>query len=206
MIGIFGGTFDPIHYGHLRSALEVKELFGLDEIRLIPSAQPPHRDVPQVSAAMRLEMLKLAVDQQPGFIVDTREIERAGASYMVTTLQSLRLEFTDKPLLLFIGSDAFNKLTTWYQWRQLFDLAHLVVLTRPGYLVGKLDDFYIEKYTNELMQLHEQLAGKLVFQAITQLDISATAIRSMIAQHKSPRFLLPDAVLTYIYQNQLYQS
>lgn len=206
MIGIFGGTFDPIHYGHLRLALEVKELFGLDEIRLIPSAQPPHRDVPQVSAAMRLEMLKLAVDQQPGFIVDTREIERASASYMVTTLQSLRLEFTDKPLLLFIGSDAFNKLTTWYQWRQLFDLAHLVVLTRPGHLVGQLDDFYIEKYTNELMQLHEQLAGKLVFQAITQLDISATAIRSMIAQHKSPRFLLPDAVLTYIYQNQLYQS
>ena len=111
MIGIFGGTFDPVHYGHLRSAFEVKEIFGLDEVRLIPSAQPPHRQAPQASVAMRMEMFKLAVQNQPGFIVDTREIDRAGASYMVMTLESLRQEFPEQPLLLFIGSDAFNHLT-----------------------------------------------------------------------------------------------
>lgn len=205
MIGIFGGTFDPVHYGHLRAALEVKEIFRLDEIRLIPSAKPPHRPAPKVSPAMRLEMLKLAVAIQPGFIVDKREIDRAGDSYMLMTLESLRQDFPDKPLLLFIGSDAFNRLDTWYRWRQLFDLAHVVVLTRPGYLIGKLDDFYASRQASKPVQLIEQLAGKLYFQTITQLDISATAIRTMIAQNNSPRFLLPEAVLTYIYKHQLYK-
>jgi len=110
MIGIFGGTFDPIHYGHLRSALEVKETFGLTEIRLIPSAQPPHREQPAATALMRLHMLELAIKNQPGLIIDTRELNRSGASYMVDTLKSLRQEFNDEPLLLFIGSDAFNQL------------------------------------------------------------------------------------------------
>ena len=133
MIGIFGGTFDPIHYGHLRSALEVKEIFGLTEVRLIPSAQPPHREQPAATALMRLQMLELAVKNQPGLIIDTRELNRSGVSYMVDTLKSLRKEFKDEPLLLFIGSDAFNNLKTWYQWQHLFDFAHIVVMTRPGF-------------------------------------------------------------------------
>lgn len=205
MIGIFGGTFDPVHYGHLRSAIEVKEIFGLDEVRLIPSAQPPHRQAPQVSVAMRMEMLKLAVQNQPGFIVDTREIDRAGASYMVMTLESLRQEFPKQPLLLFIGSDAFNHLTEWYQWQRLFNFAHIVVLTRPGYRVGQFESFFIHRQTIQPTELGEQLSGKLYFQSITQLDISATAIRQIIAHGKNPQFLLPDAVIAYIKEHQLYE-
>lgn len=206
MIGIFGGTFDPVHYGHLRSALEVKEIFGLEQVRLIPSARPPHRQAPQASADMRLAMLKLAIQHPPGFIADTREIDRAGVSYMVLTLESLRQEFLEQPLLLFIGSDAFNQLTTWYQWQRLFDFAHVVVLTRPGFSVGQSDDFFIARQTANKQELSDQLAGKLYFQAITQLDISATAIRKMIANANNPAYLLPDAVIAYIKQHKLYQA
>src|SRR5665811_840415 len=105
MIGILGGTFDPVHYGHLRSALEVKEIFGLTGVRLIPSAQPPHREQPAATALMRLHMLELAIKNQPGLVIDTRELNRSGKSYMVDTLKSLRQELKDDPLLLFIGSD-----------------------------------------------------------------------------------------------------
>ncbi len=206
MIGIFGGTFDPVHYGHLRSALEVKEIFGLDEVRLIPSFQPPHRPAPQAPVGMRLDMLKLAVKKQPGFVIDTREIARAGASYMVMTLESLKQEFPERRLLLFIGSDAFNQLTSWYQWQRLFDFAHVVVLTRPGFSVMQPDDFFAAKQTTNKQELSEKLAGKLYFQAITQLDISATAIREMIAKGLNPQFLLPDTVLAYIKQHELYQA
>jgi nicotinate (nicotinamide) nucleotide adenylyltransferase len=136
MIGLFGGTFDPVHYGHLRSALEVKDSFGLDEVRIIPCAKPPHRKQPEASATMRLQMLELAIKNQPGLKIDTRELDRhklskLTPSYMVDTLKSLRQDFKDASLLLFIGSDAFKHLTGWHQWQQLFDYAHLVVLTRP---------------------------------------------------------------------------
>ncbi|WP_411726836.1 nicotinate-nucleotide adenylyltransferase [Methyloglobulus sp.] len=206
MIGIFGGTFDPVHYGHLRSALEVKEIFGLDEVRLIPSSQPPHRNLPHAPAKLRVQMLKLAIENQPGLIIDTREIDRVGTSYMVITLESLRQEFPDQPLLLFIGSDAFNQLTCWYQWQRLLDFVHIIVLTRPGFTVRQLDDFFAARQIANKQDLSEQLAGKLYFQPITQLDISATAIRNMIANERNPGFLLPDAVIAYIKQHQLYQT
>ncbi|CAG7857642.1 nicotinate-nucleotide adenylyltransferase [biofilm metagenome] len=205
MIGIFGGTFDPVHYGHLRSALEVKEIFGLDEVRFIPSATPPHRLPPVASAALRLHMLELAIAGQEGFVVDQREINRQGTSYMVDTLSSLREDTPHQPLLLFIGSDAFNKLTNWYQWQRLFDYAHIVVLTRPGYAINELDDFFSACVTRNQHELTRLLSGKLYFQPITQLDISATAIRQIIAERRNPRFLLPDYVITYINQHELYQ-
>ena len=206
MIGIFGGTFDPVHYGHLRSALEVKEIFGLSQVRLIVSAKPPHRAAPIASIGMRLEMLQLAVKKQPGFIVDTREIARAGASYMVLTLESLQQEFPNQPLLLFIGSDAFNKLENWHQWQRLFDFAHIVVLTRPGHRLGQFDDFFSARQTADQKELSQCLAGKLYFQPVTQLDISATKIREIIANNGNPAFLLPDAVLAYIKRHDLYQT
>ena len=205
MIGIFGGTFDPIHYGHLRSALEVKEIFGLTEVRLIPSAQPPHREQPAATALMRLQMLELAVKNQPGLIIDTRELNRNGVSYMVDTLKSLRKEFKDEPLLLFVGSDAFNHLKTWYQWQQLFDYAHIVVMTRPGFNILNLDEFFKARLTNEITELAHNLEGKLYFQQVTQLDISATAIRDMIMEQRNPGFLLPDTIIAYIRQHKLYQ-
>lgn len=205
MIGVFGGTFDPIHYAHLRSALEVQEIFGLTEVRFIPSATPPHRHQPAVNAESRRHMVELAIQHQPSFICDARELDRHGKSYMVDTLASLRQDFTDQPLLLFIGTDAFNQLTTWHQWQRLFAFAHVIVMTRPSFNSQSLDDFFIARYTEDPTELANTLAGKLYFQAITQLDISATAIRQLIAQQRSPRFLLPNEVLDYITQKQLYQ-
>ena len=206
MIGLFGGTFDPVHYGHLRSALEVKEIFGLTEVRLIPSAQPPHRDQPAATALMRLHMLELAIKNQPGLIIDTRELNRHGTSYMVDTLKSLRQEFKDEPLLLFIGSDAFNHLKTWHQWQHLFDTAHIVAMTRPGFEIQNLDEFFKARLATGITELAHDPAGKLYFQQVTQLDISATAIRNMIAKQQNPGFLLPDTAIAYIRQHKLYQK
>jgi nicotinate-nucleotide adenylyltransferase len=210
MIGIFGGTFDPVHYGHLRSALEVKDIFGLTEVRLIPCANPPHREQPAVTAEMRLQMLELAIKNQPGLKIDTRELDRYDQhqtpSYMVDTLESLRQEFPTEPVLLFIGSDAFKHLTGWHQWQRLFDYAHIVVMTRPGFEIQELDDFFKVRLAVDTKELALAIAGKLCFQQITQLDISATAIRDIIARKQNPGFLLPDAVIEYIKQNKLYET
>lgn len=206
MIGIFGGTFDPIHYGHLRSALEVKEIFNLTQVRLIPSAKPPHRLQPLASAALRLQMLELAISNQTGLVADDRELKRVGQSYMIDTLQSLRHDFPQQSLVLFMGSDAFNTLPRWHCWQDLFTYAHIVVLTRPGFVIQALDDFFATRLTTQKQILAEHKAGKLLFQSITQLDISATAIRRCIAEGKNPGFLLPDVVITAIKQNQLYQT
>ncbi|MGR8981483.1 MAG: nicotinate-nucleotide adenylyltransferase [Gammaproteobacteria bacterium] len=206
MIGLFGGTFDPVHYGHLRSALEVKDLFNLDEVRLIPSSVPPHRAQPAASANQRLEMLELAVRNQPGLTIDTREVEREGNSYMADTLRSLRNDFPDQSLILFIGCDAFNGLTTWHHWRRLFDYAHIVCMTRPGFTIDALTGFLKARSTHEIEQLEQSPAGKLFFQKVTQLDISSTAIRKMIAEKRNPGYLLPEAVIAYIYDHKLYQK
>ena len=206
MIGIFGGTFDPIHYGHLRAALEIQELLLLSQVRLIPSAVPPHRQQPAANATQRRQMLELAIQNQTNFVCDVRELEREGYSYMVDTLASLRLDFPQQPLLLAIGTDAFNHLTGWHQWQRLFEFAHIVVMTRPSFRQQKLDDFFAARYTTDKSELTNSLAGKLYFQAITQLDISATAIRQLIKQQRNPKFLLPDTVLDFIHQQQLYQT
>jgi nicotinate-nucleotide adenylyltransferase len=205
VIGIFGGTFDPIHYGHLRSALEMKEAFDLTEVHFIPSATPPHRNQPAASAEQRLQMVALAIQDQDHFLCDARELNRHGFSYMVDTFASLRQDFPNQPLLLFIGTDAFNQLNSWYQWQRLCDFAHIVVMTRPSVDSQPLDDFFTEHYTTDKVELTTTLAGKLYFQAVTQLDISATTIRQLIAQQRDPRFLLPDAVIDYITQQQLYE-
>ncbi len=206
MIGIFGGTFDPVHYGHLRSALELKELFELDHVRLIPCARPAHREQPAGTATQRLEMLQLATQNQTDFIVDAQELQRAGKSYTFDTLTALRHDYPNTPLLLFIGSDAFNELTTWFRWQELFNLAHVVVITRPNAeLNNPLNRFFAAKLTDEKALLKEHCSGHLFFQEITQLAISATAIRGMITAQQNPRFLLPDAVIHYIIQHRLYQ-
>ncbi len=209
MIGIFGGTFDPVHYGHLRSALEVKDIFGLTEVRLIPCANPPHREQPCVSADMRLEMLRLSIQHQPGLIVDTRELDRQNPakptpSYMVDTLRSLKQQFPNESLLLFIGTDAFEHLTAWHQWQQLFDYAHIAVMTRPGYQIQSLSDFFNARLVKDKLELLEVNEGKLCFQQVTQLDISATAIRKLMADNLNAGFLLPDAVIEYIKRHRLY--
>ena len=206
MIGIYGGTFDPVHYGHLRTALEVKEIFALDEVRLIPCAQPAHRELPLTTSEMRLEMLMLAVQNQPGLVIDRQELDRAGFSYMIDTLKSLRNENFACPLLLFIGTDAFKGLKTWHQWQQLFEYAHIVVITRPGYEHQKLDDFFSSRLTENIKDLKREKSGYLFFQPVTQLDISATIIRNIITTGLNPGYLLPDNVIDYIKRNKLYKS
>ncbi len=204
MLGVFGGTFDPVHYGHLRSALEVNEFFALSKLLLIPSAQPPHRVEPAASATERLQMLELAVRDHPELTVDARELDHNGPSYMVNTLATLRLDYPQETLLLFIGCDAFKHLTSWHQWQRLFDFAHIVVMTRPGAVIEPIPDFFKLRCCQQLTELASTRAGKLYFQHVTPLDISATAIRQIITNQQNPGFLLPDMVLAYIKQHQLY--
>jgi len=207
MIGIYGGTFNPVHYGHLRTALEVREIFNLAQLKLIPCRLPPHRNEPEVSAALRLEMLRLAIDSVSGLQTDSRELEREGPSYTLDTLRDLRQELgSSLPLLLFVGADAFAGLERWHQWQQLFDFTHIVVMTRPGFSVPQLTDFFRQRLVSEQAALASSPAGCLFFQAVTLLDISATQIRNIIAAGRNPQFLLPDASLELIRQHQLYRA
>lgn len=210
MIGILGGTFNPIHHGHLRCAIEVKGLFGLEQVRLIPNAYPPHKESPEVPALLRAQMIDLAIKNHPGLVCDRREIDRyqqspTQQSFMVDTLASLREDFPEQPLLLFIGNDAFNQLPNWHCWQRLFDYAHIVVMARPGWKAQAFDDVKA-RVTENAGALEQAQAGKLFFQAVTLLDISATAIRDSIAKQQDPSFLLPDVVIEYINHHQLYQS
>jgi nicotinate-nucleotide adenylyltransferase len=205
-IGIFGGTFDPIHNGHLRSALEVLQQFDLDHIRLIPSARPPHREQPQATPEQRVMMLHLAIKNSAQFVVDDRELKREGASYTIDTLKSLREEMPDTALYLILGSDAFSGLSTWHQWEKLLDLSHIIVMQRasqPLSLAADMDRwFQARKGSAEDSAL---LVGKIWPVTLTQLNISASAIRLDIAKGRSPAFLTPDPVVSFIEQLALYQ-
>ncbi|HYW93720.1 MAG TPA: nicotinate-nucleotide adenylyltransferase [Gammaproteobacteria bacterium] len=208
--GVFGGTFDPIHFGHLRPALELRESLGLDEVLFIPSAVPPHRDTPNLDAGTRLELLRLAVSGQAGFRVDDRELRRRGRSYTVDTLRSLRDELgAARPLCLLLGLDAFLGLPRWDRWRQLLDLAHVVVAHRPGWnapSVGELGALMRERSVHDRRTLAERPAGWIYFQGVTSLDISATRIRSLLAAGRSVRYLLPDLVWERIQRDGLYAT
>jgi nicotinate-nucleotide adenylyltransferase len=207
MIGIYGGTFNPVHYGHLRTALEVKEQLALREMRLIPCRLPVHRTEPVVSADLRLAMLELAVAHTPGLCVDDRELLRSGPSFMVDTLQSIRSEQGDTPLLLVLGADAFANLESWHNWQQLLTYAHIVVMTRPGFdTVPKLHPLLQSRLIENAQLLKQQAAGWLFFQRVSLLEISASQIRHMLTTHSSAQFLLPDNVLAFIQAHQLFQA
>ena len=208
-IGILGGTFDPAHHGHLRVALDVLDDLNFAEVRLLPSRQPPHRDRPHATPVQRLAMLERAIARQPGLTIDRRELDRPGPSYMVDTLQSLRAELSSTPLCLLIGRDAFLDLPSWHRWRELFDLAHLIVLERPGSQVAlpdKLERALSGHMTLDAGALSQCNAGFVLSYQPTLLDISASRIRSLIAAARSPRYLLPEAVLDYIQQQGLYHN
>jgi nicotinate-nucleotide adenylyltransferase len=209
MIGIYGGTFDPIHYGHLRTALEVKEAVGLAEVRFVPCQIPPHRGAPGASPEQRLQLLQAALeDAEPGFCIDTRELERPGPSYMVDTLASIRAEIGAAPLCLIVGLDAFLGLHCWHRWRELFGLAHILVMQRPDAppdFPAELQILLRDRTVGEADALRKHPAGCVHFVAVTQLDISATRIRSAIAGGFSPRYLTPDSVLYLIRRLGLYR-
>lgn len=218
MIGILGGTFDPIHYGHLRTALDVQQCLSLREVRFIPCGQPPHRQAPLATPLQRLAMVRAAIAARKSFVLDDREIKRDGPSYMVDTLKSLKHDFEDETLCLLLGTDAFNSLAQWHQWQTLFDFANIVVMQRPeikGHAASNLDVLnHTEINKGLLAQLKNRVVasdslkthanGAITFIPVTQLDISATSIRQQWQQGKDIQFLLPDSVLTLIQQQDIY--
>ncbi|NNF16458.1 MAG: nicotinate-nucleotide adenylyltransferase [Gammaproteobacteria bacterium] len=206
-MGIFGGTFDPIHYGHLRTAFELLEMLSLTEMRFLPNGDPPHRDGAIADAQHRLGMVGAAIAGQPGFVLDDREVYRAGPSYSVDTLSDMRAEFPARSLCLMVGMDAFLGLPRWYQWQQVLQLAHVVVAHRPGWQApdaGALGELLRERGTDKIDDLHHARAGSIYVHAVTQLEISSTALRDLICSGGDPRFLIPDPVRAYITEHNCY--
>lgn len=207
--GIFGGTFDPIHYGHLRTAFELLQALRLDAVRFIPCGDPPHRDQTMAPADVRLSMVEHAVGGQTGFIVDDREVRRDGPSYSVETLEALREEMPEQPLAIIIGMDAFLGLTSWHRWVELLDFAHIIVAHRPGWRapdMGPLGELIERVGTHRVEDLHDAANGRIHIHAVTQLEISSTDIRDLIAGGRDPRFLMPDAVRSFIAERGCYRG
>ena len=206
-VGIFGGTFDPIHYGHLRTAFEMLQALEFGEVRFMPSGDPPHRGKTYADAELRLQMVQVAVEGQDGFSVDPRELRRAGPSYTVDTLTELREELGETPIGLIVGMDAFLGLPTWHRWDELLQLGHIVVAHRPGWKapdIGALGDLISERGTHRISDLHDNAAGCVHIHAVTQLEISSTEIRELVAAGRDPRFLMPDSVREIIINSNCY--
>lgn len=217
MIGVYGGTFDPVHFGHLRPAIDVMTELGLEQIRLLPCGLPAHRTRPVATAQQRQAMLELAIQQQPDWVVDTRELHREGVSYMVDTLKSLHAETTPDnatPFCLIIGMDAFVRFSGWKDWQDILQQIPLVVTHRPGYELDEaltalakpeLKD-YVSRYRQyQAASFSRTPPPAIYFCAVTQLDISSTRIRSLVKTGKSISYLVPDAVAGYIRQQHLYE-
>src|SRR3984885_10889391 len=206
-IGVFGGTFDPIHCGHLRTAFELGQELKLAEVRFLPTGSPPHRDHLYASAELRLQMVQAAVVGEPRFVVDDREVRRSGVSYSVDTLLELRRENPHTPLCLLLGMDAFLGLPNWHRWREILDLAHVVVATRPGWkapITGPLGAVMVDHGTGTIRDLHEKAAGRVYIHANTQLEISSTELRQLIIAGRDPRYLVPDSVRQIIRETRCY--
>lgn len=215
-IGILGGTFDPIHNGHLRIAQEALEQCDLSQVRFLPCGTPPHRSAPKASAKARWEMVRLALNGHPDFLVDVREVFRTDPCYTVDTLTALRAELgVQQPLCLILGGDAFLQLHTWHEWKRLFELAHIVVLQRAGgpplgnamaAADGALQAEYRARLAPGTAALHEAPNGAIFVADMPALEISSTDIRRRCAEKKNIRYLVPDAVTNYINTNSLYRT
>lgn len=200
-IGLLGGTFDPVHFGHLRPALEVKETLGLSELRLLPCHVSPHRSEPSATPQQRLRMLTLATEPHAALSVDDRELRRPPPSYTVDTLEALRAEQPEAGLVFVMGRDAFAGFERWHHWPRILELAHLVVTTRPGY---RLQSQAFE-ITQDAGALRRGQAGNVLHCEVTALDISASAIRSLVRAGRDIAYLVPHAVHRYIVEQQLYR-
>ena len=211
-LGVLGGTFDPIHNAHLRLALEARSAGNLSEVCLVPAGQPPHRSSPVASPADRLAMARLAVAELPGLSIDAGEVESPQPSYTVHTLERLRLRVGPaRPLVLIVGADAFTGLASWFRWRTLFELAHVLVATRPGHTLDPLHmaaDLAAEHGLRQgiASDFQSAPAGRIVQFAMTPMEISATAVRLRLASGNLPQEWLPPDVLDYISRNHLYEN
>ncbi|MDC1310899.1 nicotinate-nucleotide adenylyltransferase [Burkholderiales bacterium] len=214
-IGVLGGTFDPIHFAHLRLAEEVAETFALNTIRLLPSANPPHRKTPSASAKDRLKMVELALDSAHKTLTpDDRELTRVGKSYMVDTLKDIRAENPNASISLILGTDAFIELPTWHEWQRLFLLANVIVASRPrlplsqlsGNLEKSLTFEYEKRKCHDRNLLHSSTNGLIFTYEFTSLEVSGTALRKRIQSNQSLKYLLPDNVINYIQTHNLYKE
>ena len=209
LVGVFGGTFNPVHYGHLRSALELVERLHLEQLRLMPSGQPPHRDTPQCSAAHRAAMIELAVAGEPRLVCDPRELHRAGKSYTIDSLIELRNELgADTGLCMVLGCDAVLDITSWHRWQELLDWTNIVVIARPGWELprtGTVAQWLSANCVDDPGALRQRPAGRIVIEELRPLAISSTEIRNLLAAGRSARYLMPQAVLDYIQTHKLYR-
>lgn len=213
MIAIFGGTFDPVHFGHLRLAQELGSLIAADSVLFVPAGNPPHRAATVAPAQARVAMLERGLAGNPRFRLDQREIRKATPSYTIETLTELRAESGNTPLALLLGSDAFTALAGWHRWRELFDFAHIVVAYRPGLapvwqnrLPPELREEIERRVIHNAASLKSRAAGHIFLHAITALDISASNIRQLIRNRESAQYLLPDSVIDYIQSEGLYST
>ena len=207
---MLGGTFDPVHLGHLRSAVELREALALDRVHLIPAKAPPLRGEPSVSPAERMALLRLGIGDTPGLVADDRELWREGPSYSADTLASLREELgSEARLVMALGHDAFLRLADWHAPQRLFELAHLVVVDRPDHqaaLPVALRDLVAGRESDDVDALMARPAGGLLrLRLPSRMAISATELRRRLARGLSVRYLLPEAVEAHIMDHNLYR-
>ncbi len=211
-LGVFGGTFDPVHYGHLRLAEEAADALSLERVRWIPAGQPLLRDAPRVGPTQRLDMVRLAISGNPRFELDPAEVIAEQASFTVPTLERLRQTVCspDRPLVLLVGADAFAGMAGWHRWERLFELAHVAVAHRPGYAVDAkylppaLADVFQRRFCDNPRLLPDSPVGHIVMFAMTPLDISATKIRTLLSKGLSARYLMPESVIAHIHDHRFY--
>lgn len=212
--GLLGGTFDPIHFGHLRGAEEIMDIFGLNRIIFVPSSRPPHKLEANITSFYhREQMIRLAIEGNVNFSFSGVENQRAGKSYSVETVEYfLNNYIEDLELYFIVGQDAFQVITTWKNWEKLLLMCNFAVMTRPGYGELKPDrilppDFAAQFVYEEKINGFRGTQGRAIyFRHVSFLDISSSRIRAMIRENKSVRYLLPDAVRQYIFKNGLYKT
>ncbi len=206
-IGILGGTFDPIHFGHLRLALELYDTLNLERVHILPCFQPVHRKQPAASPEHRLAMVRCAIQQEPAFVADTTEIDRGGPSYMIDTLLTLKQKLGKQPICLLLGIDAFLGFTSWHRYESILENAHIVIAHRPQYALpytGVIADLLNKHLQDDINLIHTRESGVILLRPLTPLEISASDIRKQIAMGRNPRYLLPNAVFNYLKQQRIY--
>jgi nicotinate-nucleotide adenylyltransferase len=204
-IGLFGGTFNPVHTGHLLAADAVREQLGLDEIRFLPAAFSPFKVRPKLSDSHRVAMLMHAVTDHPEFKIDTRELHMQGPSYTINTLKSINRDSPRNRLYLLIGMDAWQGFEQWHKWQEIIEICHLVVTTRPGYSPKHLSDFWQAKKVTDANEIKRSRARKLMFVSVPRSEAASSEIRKFIKKGQSTKRFLPDSVAQYIEEHQLYR-
>ena len=194
LMGILGGTFDPVHFGHLRPAYEVMQALGLEQLRFLPNRLPPHRESPWLDAETRRQLVEIAISDVDGFVLDDRELKREGPSYMVDTLADLKNDFPDHSLCLIMGMDAFSGFTQWHRWQDILNLCHLVITTRPGVVRPDFGPEIESRICDQAEVLGESQQGQILLQSVTLLDISASQIRQSLISGSSIRYLVPESI------------